>query len=66
MLRPIALSLLAGLLALPGCGRHHQVVRPAPPTAEPAAEPAANDEKPAQRVINGESETVKNWSTGGP
>ena len=61
-MRRLALLALAGWLVLPGCSRHHQAVRPAPAVVEPAA----NDEKKPQRVINGESETVKNWSTGGP
>jgi len=61
-MRRLVLLVLAGWLALPGCSRHLQGVRPAPVVIEPAA----NDEKKPQRIINGESESVKNWSTGGP
>ena len=64
-MKPLVLVLAVGLVGAAGCGRHHQqAVRPAPPAV--VEESAANDEKPPPRIINGESETVKNWSTGGP
>ncbi len=61
-MKRLLMLFMAGLLALPGCGRHHQAVRP----DRSAVEPAADEEKQPKRVINGESETVTNWSTGGP
>ncbi len=54
--------IVAGSMALAGCGSHRQSVRP----GAPAVEPAANDPKKPQRIINGDSPTVQNWSTGGP
>ena len=59
-MKRLVLCLVAGLLAAPGCGSHRQGVRP----DSSAVEPAANDEKKPQRVINGESPTVENWSRG--
>ena len=59
MKRSILIGVVA-LAALPGCGRHRQVVRPAPPELEAAA----NDPKPTPRINNGESQAVQNWSTG--
>ena len=63
-MRRLILILAAGILAAPGCGSHHkQVVRPDPAEIDRAA----NDPKPEpRRINNGESEAVKNWSTGGP
>ena len=57
MIRRLILPLIvAGALAASGCGSHGQVIRT---EAQPA-----DDYTKAERVNNGLSRTVQNWSTG--
>ena len=55
-MRRLTALILAGMLALSGCGSHGQVIRTEAPPSE--------DDKKSERVNNAESRTVRNWSGG--